>query len=173
MRLEIRSGMKSNAALFILLGVLMTMKPDAASAEGNEDAWKLDPLSYALGNFSTFAEIVDIGLKKMALSQALPPVEMDRLEREVRATADEWNVEIYRERDFLVTDLFPESATSGKDVLIIYRGDTLDEYMALKDRKAALVDNGEYEGAARTEVAWAMGKLLSYPDAKIEQLLAD
>jgi hypothetical protein len=45
--------------------------------------------------------------------------------------------------------------------------------MALKDRKAALVARGEYEGAVRTEVAWAMGKLLSYPDAKIEQLLAD
>ena len=165
--------MKSSAALFILLSVLMTMKPDPASADSDEDAWTLDPLSYALGNFSTFAEIVDTGLKKMALSQALPPAEMDRLEREVRATADEWNVEIYREHDFLVTDLFPESATSGKDVLIIYRGDTLDEYKLLKDRKAALVAKGEYAGAARREVAWAMGKLLSYPDAKIEQLLAD
>ena len=165
--------MKPSAGLFILLGVLMATEAGAASGDDSGEDWKLDPLSYALGNFSTFAEIVDIGLKKMALSQALPPGEMDRLEREVRATADEWNVEIYRESDFLVTDLFPESATAGKDVLIIYRGDTLDEYMALKDRKAALVASGEYEGAARTEVARAMGKLLSYPDEKIEQLLAD
>lgn len=164
----------SPVTLLAVAVMLVAMRPDDAAADtGGGESWKLDPLSYAIGNFSTFAEIVDIGLKKMALSQALPAAEMDRLEQEVRAIAHEWEVEIYREPDFLITDLFPASATSGKDVLIIYRGDTLDEYEALKARKAALVADGSYEGAARTELAWAMGKLLSYPDEKIEQLLAE
>ena len=140
---------------------------------GEPEGWKLDPLSYAIGNFSTFAEVVDIGLKKMALSQALPPGEMDRLEREVRAIADRWDVEIYREPDFVVTDLFPVSATAGKHVLIIYRGDTLEEYQALMARKATLEAAGNYEGDARRDIAWAMGKLLSYPDAKINELLSE
>jgi len=154
--------------------VLLVASPQAKSADSAEDPnWTLDPLSYAIGNFSTFAEIVDIGLKKMALSQALPPAEMDRLEREVRKRAAEWDVEIHREPDFLVTDLFPVSATEGKDVLIIYRGDTLAEYQALKARKAELVAAGSYDETARREMAWSVGKLLSYPDAKIEQLLAE
>jgi len=144
-------------------------QPESDQAAG----WKLDPLSYAIGNFSTFAEIVNIGLKKMALSQALPADEMDRLEQEVRAIAEERQVKIYREPDFVVTDLFPASATEGKEVLIIYRGDTLDEYFALKERKAKLLAAGNYQGEARRKIAWSMGKLLSYPDKKINQLLSN
>jgi hypothetical protein len=142
-------------------------QPPAATAD-----WKLDPLSYAIGNFSTFAEMVSIGLKKMALSQALPAAEMDRLEAEVLRIAEERDVLVYREAGFLVTDLFPPSATEGKEVLLIYRGDTLKEYLALKKRKADLVAAGNYGEKAQLEMAWAVGKLLSYPDAKIEQLLS-
>ncbi len=163
-------------AVVALTIVLLVASPDARSGDPGEDSdWTLDPLSYAIGNFSTFAEIVDIGLKKMALSQALPPAEMDQLEREVRKRAAEWDVEIHREPDFLVTDLFPMSATEGKDVLIIYQGDTLSEYQALKARKAEMVAVGSYDAdpTARRELAWSLGKMLSYPDAKIEQLLAD
>lgn len=149
--------------------------PQAGAEADADDAaagWTLDPLSYSIGNFSTFAEMVDIGLKKMALSQALPAAEMDRLEHEVRAMADEWDVEIYREADFLVTDLFPPSATEGKDVLIIYTGDTLEKYLVLKEEKARLVANRAYAGELRRDIAWSLGKLLSYPDKKINELLA-
>ncbi|MEJ8566310.1 hypothetical protein [Elongatibacter sediminis] len=158
----------------VLLFVFMVSGSGSALADdqiGGDD-WKLDRLSYYIGNFSTFAEIVDIGLKKMALSSALPPEDMDQLEREVRQIGSDWSVEIYREPEFLVSDLFPESATADKDVLIIYRGDTLEDYFALKARKAELVEAGEYEGEARREIAWGVGKLLSYPDEKINQLLA-
>jgi len=144
---------------------------EAATESSDAAGWKLDPLSYAIGNFSSFAEVVNIGLKKMALSQALPADAMDDLEREVKTIADERNVKIYREPDFLVTDLFPPSATDGKEVLIIYRDGTLDEYFALKKRKAELISAGQYDGDARREIAVAMGKLLSYPDKKIAQLL--
>ena len=82
-------------------------------------------------------------------------------------------MEIYREPDFLVTDLFPASATADKEVLIIYRGDTLKEYQALKERKEQLVASGQYRDEARRDIAWSLGKLLSYPDAKINELLAD
>lgn len=159
----------------VALAIVMLLASPAASSAGSDEGtgWTLDRLSYAIGNFSTFAEIVDIGIKKMALSQALPPAEMDALEREVRKKSAEWEVEIHRETDFLVTDLFPVSATEGKDVLIIYRGDTLAEYQTLKARKAELVADGSYDAAARKELTWSLGKMLSYPDAKIEQLLGE
>lgn len=146
---------------------------ESAQPQADTTAWKLDPLSYSIGNFSTFAEMVNIGLKKMALSQALPAAEMDRLEAEVRSIAEERNVSIYREANFLVTDLFPPSATEGKVVLLIYQDDTLEEYLALKERKAQLEAAGTYGEKARREMAWAVGKLLSYPDKKIEQLLSE
>lgn len=155
-----------------LAAILLLCSP-AILAESAEEGWTLDRLSYQIGNFSTFAEIVNIGLKKMALSSALPADEMDRLEEQVRPIAEEWNVEVHREPDFVVTDLFPPEATEGKHVLIIYRGDTLAEYEALKRRKAELVAAGAWEGEARRDVAWTMGKLLSYPDEKIRQLLGE
>ena len=159
-------------ALALLLCGVSNVQAQEAKA-GDASGWKLDPLSQQIGNFSTFADMVDIVLKKMALSSALPSAELDRLEAEVRRIADQWEVEIYREPDFLVTDLFPASATAEKEVLIIYRGDTLKEYQALKERKAQLVASGQYRDEARRDIAWTLGKLLSYPDAKINELLAD
>jgi hypothetical protein len=44
--------------------------------------------------------------------------------------------------------------------------------MALKEEKAALVAEGEYEGEARLEIARKMGRLLSYPEERIESMLA-
>jgi hypothetical protein len=164
--------MKRSTRGYLLLAVLaFTNLNSPAWSADNE--WQRDPLSYSLGNFSTFAEVVNIGIKKMALSNALPAGEMDDLEREAIPIAKERGVEIYREAAFLVTDLFPASATKDMDVLIIYKDSTLDEYMALREKKAALVAAGSYQGESRRKIAWAMGKLLSYPDEKIEQLLGE
>jgi hypothetical protein len=49
----------------------------------------------------------------------------------------------------------------GKEVLLIYKGGTLDEYHALKRDKRQ----------AREDIARRLGKLLSYPDSGIEMLL--
>lgn len=132
---------------------------------------QIDKHSFYLGGIHTWVEVVDIGIKKMALSSAMSAEEMDKLEEQAREMAENAGVEIYRESGFLVTDLFPLAATRDKQVLIIYRGNTLNEYNALKERKAELVKTKKYSGAARREIAWAMGKLLSYPDEKIDQLI--
>ena len=165
--------MKPRKSLFLIVMACVLAGTGDYARPDDPGGWKLDPLSFELGNFSTFAEMVNIGLKEMALSQALPADEMDRLEREARPIADQHEVRIFREPDFLLTDLFPRSATAGKDVLIIYRGDTLNDYMALKKKKSERVAAGTYGREARREIAWALGKLLSYPDAKIQQLLTD
>ena len=90
---------------------------------------------------------------------------------EAQRIARERNVELYRENDFLLTDLFPPSVTQGKQVLIIYKGSTNDQYLALKKEKAQLVQNGKYTGEARERIARKLGKLLSYPDAEIDRAL--
>ena len=121
-------------AIAITSLTLMHSLPGLAASDVDK-SWQRDPLSYSLGNFRPFAEVVNIGIKKMALSNALPAGKMDDLEREAIPIAKERGVEIYREAAFLVTDLFPASATKDMDVLLIYKGFTLDEYMALKEKR--------------------------------------
>jgi hypothetical protein len=115
--------------------------------------------------------MVGAGVKKLALSAAMPAAEMDALIVQAREIAERNDAEIYLEDDFLVTDLFPAEITDGMQVLLIYRGSTLQEYMALKEKKRLLVENGEYAGAARAEIAREMGRLLSYPEERIASIL--
>ena len=43
--------------------------------------------------------------------------------------------------------------------------------MALKARKQELIDDGQ--GEARKDIAREMGRLLSYPEARIETMLSE
>lgn len=133
----------------------------------------IDQRSYTLGAIAAFAEMVAAGVKQLALSTPLEPDAMDGIMDDARRIAAENGVELYRETDFMVTDLFSSELTEGKDVLLIYRGVTLEEYLALKREKARLIEAGAYEGAAREGVARRFGKMLSYSDEKIAELLAE
>jgi len=134
---------------------------------------EIDQRSYRLGSIGTFAEMVGVGVKKMGLSFAMLPEDMDALIEEAQKIVLRNNAQGYRETDFLVTDLFPEEGTKGMHVLVIYNGTTLDEYQALKAEKQKLIDEGKYVGEARKDIARAMGRLLSYPESKIEEMLAE
>jgi hypothetical protein len=139
---------------------------DAASA-----APTIDQRSWNIGVITAFAEIVDVGVKKLALSGTMSPVEVNSLWEEASKIANENHVSLYREPDLLVSDLFPADGARGKDVLLIYKGSTLEDYMALKQQKAALVKTGAYSGKAREEIARQLGRLLSYPESGIDTLL--
>jgi len=101
----------------------------------------------------------------------MSPEEMDDIMDDALVVAKRNGVEMWRETDFLVTDLYPADVAEGKHVLLIYKGDTLDQYLALKADKAALVAAGEYDGKAREEIARRFGRLLSYPESVIDDLL--
>ena len=131
----------------------------------------IDQRSYRLGSIGAFAEMVDAGVKRLALSAALEPGEMDALVEEAERIARDHKVELFRETDFLVTDLFSADLTEGKHVLLIYRGNTRQEYMEIKEEKLRLEGLGQYEGEARREIARRFGALLSYSDEKIASLL--
>ena len=133
----------------------------------------IDERSYRLGGIGVFAEVVSLGIKKLALSAAMTPEEMDAsIDDAFRIVADN-EAKCFREEDFLVTDLFPESVTDGMHVLVIYLDPVEDEYLALKAEKAGLLEKGEYEGEVRLEIARKMGRLLSYPEERIEAMLAE
>ena len=132
---------------------------------------KIDQRSYNLGVMGGFAEVVKLGVKQLALSEVMSPEEMDDIMDDALVVAKRNGVEMWRETDFLVTDLYPADVAEGKHVLLIYKGDTLDQYLALKADKAALVAAGEYDGKAREEIARRFGRLLSYPESVIDDLL--
>jgi hypothetical protein len=132
---------------------------------------QIDERSYQLGVIGAFSEVVGADVKKLALSSPMTPGDMDNLIEDAERIARENGVKLFREEDFLVTDLFPESITEGKHVLLIYLDPVKDEYFELKAEKAALVEKGEYEGEARREVARKIGRLLSYSEEHIEQML--
>jgi hypothetical protein len=132
----------------------------------------VDARSYNLGILGGFAEVVRLGVKTLALSEVMTPEEMDVILPDAEIVAKRNGVELYREPELLVTDLFPADVATGKHVLLIYTGDTLDRYLAIKADKARLVAEDRYRGAARADIARRFGRLLSYPDTVIDGLLA-
>ena len=155
------------ALVFLLLPVSFSCIAEEPSHMNRE----IDQRSFTLGGLSTFAEMVRVGVKTLALSAAVTPEEMDDLVQDAERIAQEEGVMLYRETDLIVTDLFPAEVAEGKHVLLIYKGATLDEYLALKKRKSESVEAGSYTGEARRDIARQFGRLLSYPDANIEELI--
>ena len=132
----------------------------------------VDERSYNLGIIGGFAEVVRRGVKTLALSEVMTPEQMDDIMPDALVVAQRNDVELYRETDLIVTDLFPADVAKGRHVLLIYTGDTLGRYLELKGLKAELVAAGRYEGTAREAIARRFGRLLSYPEDVIDELLA-
>ena len=153
----------------LLLFLLLNFSAGAIAEESSNTDGNIDLRSFRLGGIASFAEMVRVGVKTLALSAAVSPEEMDELVDEANRIASEEQVRIYRETDLIVTDLFPADVAVGKHVLLIYKGTTLDDYLALKRQKAEWVKSGSYQGESRKEIARKFGKLLSYPDSIIEE----
>jgi hypothetical protein len=156
-------------AAMTTIALLMTT---TLMAQDTANGPHIDHRSYQLGIMGGFAEVVKLGVKQLALSEVLSPDEMDDIMEDALRIARRNGVEMWRETDFLVTDLYPEDVAAGKHVLLIYTGDTRDRYLAIKADKAKLVAAGNYTGAAREDIARRFGRLLSYPEPVIDDLLA-
>ena len=152
----------------LLILALTLAAPTMAQSEYSQP---VDERSYHLGIMGGFSEVVKYGVKELALSEVMSPEEMDDMLHDALVVAKRNGVEMWREPDLLVSDLFPADVAKGKHVLLIYKGDTLDKYLAIKDDKAKLVAAGNYEGEARKDIARRFGRLLSYSEPAIEDLI--
>ncbi len=133
---------------------------------------EVDEMSYPLGGVGAFGEMVNAGVKQLALSATMSKEEMDAFLPRAEEIARENSVLLYREADLIVTDLFPEDIARDKEVLLIYQGATIDQYQQLKSDKDKLVKEGKYDGKYREEIARRFGRMLSYTPSKINSLLA-
>ena len=159
-----------NLFLSIVVSLIMAPQICAAGEAVNMDK-AIDQRSYRLGGVASFAEMVSAGVKQLALSAAMSSAAMDELDEDIRRIAREAGIDAYREPDLIVTDLFPADVAKGKHVMLLYKGSTLDEYMALKQKRNELLKANKYLGEARKEIARQFGQLLSYPAANIESRL--
>lgn len=158
-------------ALIAACGEASRSVPAAAGTPGASEQ-PIDSRSYNLGVIGAFSEVVSYGIKRLALSEALPVDEMAALREEADRIAERHGVSLYLEDDLIVTDLFPADVAVGKQVLLIYTGTTKDDYLALKAEKAALDAEGRYDAEARAEIARRFGRLLSYPEETIAAMLS-
>ena len=141
--------------------------------KAEEEAFEIDPASYSLGSLGAFAEMVSIGIKELAFGTPMSAEQLTPLMGEALKIADRFDVKIFRETDLLVTDLFPKEVAKGKDLLIVFKGNSLEKYLELKGLKKNLLKQGLYNDEARYNIAHRMGQLLSYPSDKIENLISN
>ncbi len=132
----------------------------------------LDHASYQLGIIAGFSELVGAGTKSLALSEPIDTEELDQIMEQVQGITDRHGIQWHREADLIVTDLFPADVAKDKEVLLLYKGHTLEAYQQLKADKKAMQAKGTYGAAERMQIARRFGRLLSYPPARVNELLA-
>ena len=138
------------------------------------DSSALDQRSYQLGMIYAFAEIVGSGCKRLALSPTLTVEEFDAIWEDVRLIAEEYGLTLDVDDDFLTTRLFNPEYTRGKRVIhMVTEQAALDEYRRLKELKRLSLEAGHLTEEVKLELAWGLGRLLSYSDEAIKGLLAE
>lgn len=149
--------------------LLLSLYSNARAQDFEE--FTVENIYFHMGVVAAFAEVVNMDVKQIGLSEMFSAEEATKWEPVVKHIADRNDVLYYRESDFLVTDLFPSSITDGLTLFLIYKGDTLEKYNALKKKKAGFISADKYDSEARREIATGFGKLLDYSDTVIDRLI--
>ena len=126
-----------------------------------------------LGVVSAFSELVNAGVKQLALSSTMTTAEMDAFYPLAVEAAAAHNVMVAREPDLITTDLFPEDIAEGKEVLLLYQGNTKYAYDQIKKDQEELIAAGKNTKVESQEIARRFGRLLSYSPRKINSLISD
>lgn len=134
---------------------------------------EIDIYSYDLGTIAGFSELIAADVKRLALSTTLTAEEMDIFINKATKIASEYGVEVFRESDLLVTDLFPADVATDMEVLLLYKGTTKQEYFALKEEKKMHEKSGTYTAEVKEDISRRFGRMLSYSPKKINNLLAE
>lgn len=134
---------------------------------------KIDRISFQLGMINCFVEMVACGVKKMAISPPLSPQDYELIARPSAKIVRGFGIKSYLEKSLLITDLQPAEFTEGKWSILYYEKDSvLNAYLSLKKKKQKLEKSGRYEKRARKRISREFGRLLSYPEEKIEEKIS-
>jgi len=136
------------------------------------NACKTNQHEHHLGVIYAFCEVVNAGVKPLALSEPMTPSDIETILERAKDIANKHDCNLYRETELLENDLFPGARLDGKEILLIYQGNTLEVYKKIKADKTKLEERGEYSESARREISKRFGRLLGYSPKKINQLLS-
>ena len=137
-----------------------------------KDKREIDWRSHQLGAMTAFAEVVENGCKRLALSSPMTGEQFDSVIEDIREIAGKRNLVLYVDDEFLETVLFDHEPIRGKTVIhIVAEQATVDEYLGLKEKKRMHAEAGTLTDDVEHEVAWGLGRLLSYDDDSIKRLL--
>lgn len=124
--------------------------------------------SFQLGMIHAFCELVMQGVKQLALSPIIEPDDWVAIGEAAIAEADSFGINSYVETDLVSTDLSHDDAVKGKVVVLYYKEDeTLNAYLALKEKVSALQKAGRYDETACREASITFRRLLSYSEEAI------
>lgn len=132
----------------------------------------IDTRSFQLGMINCFAEMVAVGVKRLALSPPLTPEEYERIREASDAIADGFRIQSYLEKSLLVTDLQTPEFTQGKWSILYFKDEsTLVAYLEIKESARRFEAEGRYAEDLKQQVSRDFMRLLSYPEDVIEAKL--
>ena len=127
-------------------------------------------LGVHVGEIKAWCEAAKNDAKEMSLSAPFKEEEYELILPYMREYTERNNVNYYLEKELLKTDLFQGIDLEGIWVFIIYKKqEVLLAYLSLKKEKQQLLEDGQYLGEQRREIARKMGRLLGYSDSSIEE----
>jgi len=136
--------------------------------------FNLDRFSFYLGLINCFAELVAVGVKRLAISPPLSPEEYEELREGSEAIVEGSGIHSYLETSLLVTDLQSAGFTRGKWSILYYKDqETLIAYLNLKARSDTLEAAGTHTSEVRREISREFMRLLSYPEPVIKAKIQD
>ena len=132
----------------------------------------IDRTSFQLGMINCFAEMVAVGVKRLAISPPLTPEDYEEIREASEEIVEGSGIRSFLETSLLITDLQSPEFTLGKwSVLYFKEPETLEAYLELKERKEALEAAEKYTREARGDISRAFMRLLSYPEDTITEKL--
>ena len=133
----------------------------------------IDVFSFQVGMINCFVEMVAVGVKQLAISPPLTPVDYEKIRPYSDQIVHGFGIQSYLETSLLQTDLQSPDFTRNKWSLLYYQTDNiLDAYQALKQKQARLKKTDRYDATACREISIAFMQLLSYPMPVIESKLS-
>ena len=131
-----------------------------------------DKLSFMSGAVMAFSEAVGFGVKQLALSSLYTPEELEIMLKVIEYASQRFGTIYTVEPELIKTKLFPRDIAVGKIVVLIANNQSvLDEYNDLKKLREESDTKGNPE-KTEIEIARRFGKLLSYDEKSIDELIA-
>ena len=119
-----------------------------------------------------FSEAVGFGVKQLALSSLYTKEELEIMLKVIEYASQRFGTLYIPEPELIKTKLFPQDIALGRTVVLIANNQSvLDEYSDLKRLREESDAKGNPE-KTEIEIARIFGKLLSYDEKSIEELIA-